>query len=404
MAKPIAYFIHTFPLFSSTFINDEIDEMRKQGEEIVLFAIRAPIHGEYPAAFQRFRDETVYVFPIRLNQFISRHLKCLFQMPLKYLKLLSEIMLNKQMRTKDKVRTVLHFAEGVYFYPEIIAKGCSHLHVHFLFGNASIAYFLKKLYGLNYTLTAHGSDIFVECVMQKEKLAFARWVRVATEFNAIKLRTNLDPGDSMKIEVIPFGIEKPNIVEVTSRESDGKNIRLIAVGRLIWQKAHHFLLNVCKKLKDEGHVFSLRLVGEGPLRSDLESQIKNLNLEEVVILVGALPRELVWQEYQKADVFVLSSISEGSPIVILEALASGLPVIAPSLHGIPEMFRNGVEGLLFETGSEESLYETLKKIIVDETLRKQLGNAAEILSKQLDHKTSITRFRKGIYAHRTGDE
>lgn len=397
---PVAYLIHTFPQYSSTFINDEVDEMRRQGARLRLFAIRRPGDADFPPAFRRFRDETVYVFPLRPARFLARHLACLASRPAAYLGTLAWILTRRGLGWKHRKRTLCHFAEAVHLQPEIRRRGCRHVHVHFLFGNAAIALFLSRLHGMTYSLTAHGSDIFVERVLQAEKLAGARFVRVATRYNARKLEPLLPPARRGILQVIPFGIDRGEIPDHAPGQARGWRgpLRVLAVGRLIWQKAHFLLLQACGMLAEEGLDFRLRIVGEGPLRGELEGRIAESRLGDRVVLAGALPRSEVWREYRNADLFVLSSVSEGSPIVILEAMACGLPVVAPDLHGIPEMIEDGVDGLLFQTGSATAVAEAMRTLMADATLRQRMGIAAETSSRQLDHRTSVERFRRSLEA------
>jgi glycosyltransferase involved in cell wall biosynthesis len=281
--------------------------------------------------------------------------------------------------------------------------------VHFLFGGAAIAYFLHRIHGLTYSLTAHGSDIFVERLLQPEKLAMASFIRVSTEYNAGFLRPIMPEGRRQRLLVIPFGIDRSKIPGRTKAMSQpfqrvnvGPNrmpvksdpVRILTVGRLIWQKAQHLLLEACADLVRQGIGFHLRLVGEGPLRPAIEKQITDLGLAGNVTMVGALPQEQVWLEYRRTDLFILSSISEGSPFVILEAMACGLPVIAPDLHGIPEMIEDSINGRLFKTGSVQSLVEAMMELIKNETIRKRLGATAEISAGQIDLAKSVNRFRK----------
>jgi glycosyltransferase involved in cell wall biosynthesis len=398
MAQMIAYLIHSFPLFSSTFVNDEIDEMRRQGCRIAVFAVQRPSDKEFPPAFARFREETAYVFPIRKGAFLRRHLAAALGRPWRYFGSLAWILGRRGQSPKDRIRSVFHFAEAVYLYPEIKARGCRHIHVHFLLGGAALALFLNRLYGMSYSLTAHGSDIFLEKALQAEKLERSIYTRVATRYNAEFLRPNLPPGRASTLEVIPFGIDRSGLPPGPPESSAGPELRVLAVGRLIWQKAHHLLLEACATARRKGFRFRLRLVGEGPLRPDLEARILALDLAGTVTLEGAWPRERVWAEYRKADLFVLSSVSEGSPFVILEAMAAGLPVLAPALHGIPEMIRDGRDGLLFETGSADSLAEGLERLLGDAALRQRLGSAAEAAANDFDHSRSVGRFRESLFA------
>ncbi|MEO7776773.1 MAG: glycosyltransferase [Fibrobacteria bacterium] len=398
MAQVIAYLIHSFPLFSSTFVNDEIDEMRRQGCRITVFAVQRPSDAEFPPAFARFREETTYVFPMRKGAFLRRQLAAALGRPRRYFGTLAWILGRRGQGLKDRLRSVFHFAEAVYLYPEIRDSGCRHVHVHFLLGGASMALFLNRLYGLSYSLTAHGSDIFLEKAFQAEKLARSVYTRVATRYNADFLRPKLPSDRVSTLEVIPFGIDRSGLPPGPQEAAADPALRLLAVGRLIWQKAHHLLLEACAEALRQGFRIHLRLIGEGPLRPALEAQIRTAGLAEAVTLVGALPREQVWAQYRKADIFVLSSVSEGSPFVILEAMAAGLPVLAPALHGIPEMIRDGEDGLLFQTGSAASLTAGLLRLIKDETLRRRLGSAAEAAAVDFDHSHAVGRFRQSLYA------
>ncbi len=409
MAEMIAYLIHSFPQFSSTFINDEVDEMRRQGEKIVLFAVQRPSSKEYPPDFKRFVDETTYIFPISKWLLLQRHGQALLCKPVCYLRCLLWILIKPELKFRNRIRTLFHFAEAIYLYPEIRLRGCKHIHVHFLFGGASIAYFIQRMHGMTYSVTAHGSDIFVDRLLQSEKLEQSRFIRVSTRYNAGFLQPLMSPERRQRLQVIPFGIDRskiPALVKIPSlafhslvaqaeNESEPKvPLRLLSVGRLIWQKAQHLLLEACAEIANQGYDFHLRLVGEGPLRAALEKQLVDLGLEAKVTLVGALPQDAVWLEYRKADLFILSSISEGSPFVIMEAKACGLPVIAPDLHGIPEMIEDGVDGRLFKTGSSKNLSRRMLELIRNETLRQRIGTTAEISAGQIDLTRSVNRFRQ----------
>lgn len=398
MAQMTAYLIHSFPLYSSTFVNDEIDEMRRQGAKLALFSVQRPGKGEYPEAFGRFARETAYVFPIDPARMFRRHLEALLRKPAAYCGCLGWILVKPDLGIKKRLRSLFHFAEAVYLYPDLRARGCGHVHVHFLLGGASIALFLNRLYGLSYSLTAHGSDIFVDRVLQKEKLTYARFTRLATEYNAAFLRKLVPEKVRATLHVIPFGIDRGNIppkgeAGPASARAPDAPVRILAVGRLIWQKAQHLLLEACAQAQSGGFRFHLRIIGAGPLQADLEARIRSLGLEKQVTLAGAMDSKAVWSEYRNADVFVLSSVSEGSPFVIMEAMACGLPVIAPALHGIPEMIRDGADGRLFRTGSAESLGEALMALLGDPGERERLGRAAEAsAAERFDQRRAVAAF------------
>ncbi|XOD68506.1 MAG: glycosyltransferase [Flavobacteriales bacterium AspAUS03] len=172
-----------------------------------------------------------------------------------------------------------------------------------------------------------------------------------------------------RIQVIYNPIDLEEVIE-KSKERDpkkrDKNLRLIAVGRLMWQKGFDRLINVCHKLKKENFDFELFILGEGPLKGNLIQQIIELGLESHVKLLGF--KENPYPYIRTADVFVMSSYVEGFAYVVLEALILNKVIVSTDIAGPRELLRNGALGLLVEN-SEEGLYEGLKNVLSDDILR-----------------------------------
>lgn len=395
--KRIAYLIHTFPLYSTTFITNEIDQMRRQGAVLKLFAVQPPKPGDYPDDFKRFYDETVYLFPLKPLKIVSRCLSAIIGRPFSFLKTLYEALTWGDLLPKDRIRTLIHLIEALCFYPDFARAGCHHLHVHFLSGGASIALFLNRLYGINYSLTAHGTDIFVEKVLLSEKVRHSKFTRVGTEYNRKYLSGLLPEGCEATVEVIPFGIDVSAMSGTASEPVNNSGIRLLNVGRLTWQKAQDLLLESCAILKKEDIEFSLVIVGEGELRPFLEKKTAELGLSECVTMRGHLSEFEALKEYRSADIFVLSSVSEGFGIVLLEAMANGLAVIAPSLNGIPEIIEDGVNGRLFVPGSARELAQIIKELAQDQVKRMRFADAGFRKVKESYQLTdSVSLFHKSL--------
>lgn len=389
----IAYLIHTFPLYSTTFITNEIDEMRRQGAVLNLFAVQCPGPSEYPDNFRRFYDETTYLFPIKLFKFVTRIIEAIIKRPILFIRTFYEAITWGTLSFKDRTRTIMHFIEALYFYPDLARAGYHHLHVHFLSGGASIALFLNRLYGINYSLTAHGTDIFVEKVLLREKISHSKFTRVGTEYNRKYLYALFPEGCKTSIEVIPFGIDINAIPKPAGRSVQNSGIRLLNVGRLTWQKAQDLLLEACAVLKNEKIEFSLVIVGEGELRPLLEKKIDKLGLSGNVSMPGKMSESHVLKEYHSADIFILSSVSEGFGVVLLEAMASGLAVIAPSLNGIPEIIEDGVNGRLFTPGSVNELALIIKELAEDSEKRMRFAEAGfRKVKESFQLSDSVSRF------------
>jgi glycosyltransferase involved in cell wall biosynthesis len=140
------------------------------------------------------------------------------------------------------------------------------------------------------------------------------------------------------------------------------------------------LLKACHLLKERGYEFDCQIVGEGPLRDDLEAQIRQLGLENVVTLCGALPHQAVIDKYKQSSLFALPCVvqadgeRDGIPNVILEALAMELPVVSTRHSGIPEVIEDGENGLLVPPETEIPLVDALAQLLDDPELRQKLGS------------------------------
>jgi glycosyltransferase involved in cell wall biosynthesis len=130
-------------------------------------------------------------------------------------------------------------------------------------------------------------------------------------------------------------------------------LHLLAVGRLHAVKDHAFLLRACVQLAQHGLDFQCEIAGEGPERGNLERLIREYELEERVRLLGHVPHDQQDSLYQRADVVVLTSRSEGIPLVLMEAMAREKIVVAPAITGIPELVVAGQTGFLYQPGSVE---------------------------------------------------
>lgn len=372
----LGYLLHTFPAYSSTFVVEEIESMRRLGADIQIFAIHIAEAEDMPRNFEPYAKETKSVFPISIPALISEHLKALFSRPVPYGKTLWAAMTKGgPMTLKDRLRTLAHWLEAPRLFRLFRQASVDHVHVHFLFAAASVMFFVNRIYGMPYSLTAHGSDIFVEKLLQREKLSAARFTRVMTSFNQDAL-AQLFPGnnkEAAKLLLIPLGVQNHAFAGELTRP---ERFTFLHVGRMVWQKGQRQLLEACRTLLDKGKTFRLILVGDGVLKNDIVEWTQELGLKDVVNLTGALPKGEILKLYRSSDCFVLSSISEGSPAVLIEAMLEGQPVIAPRLHGIPEMFKDGQEGWLFEPGNAVALAKAMEDAIEKRDVLQRMGGAA----------------------------
>ena len=241
--------------------------------------------------------------------------------------------------------------------------GAQHVHAHFGSNAADIALLCHLLGGPPYSITIHGPEDFdaPRPLSLREKVHHAKFVVAVSEYTRSQLYRWCGLEDWRKIHVIYCGIDEdslpPAIVPVP------KQPRLVNVGRLAEQKGQLLLLEAAARLRSRGIDFELVIVGDGPKRAEVEQRINQFSLENQVRLTGYLGNKDVRAELQRARTLVLPSFAEGLPIVIMEALAQGRPVISTYIAGIPELVQPGINGWLVPAGAVESLVEAMAEAL-----------------------------------------
>jgi len=177
--------------------------------------------------------------------------------------------------------------------------------------------------------------------------------------------------DYAPIKIIPNGIDtskfKPNF------DKENKELRILFVSRLVHRKGPHLLIRAFKRVIKKFDNVSLTFVGSGYMKGTLEELAMSLNITNKIKFLGDVPDESLPQVYSESDIFVLPSLhAESFGLVLLEAMASGLPVVATNVGGIPEVLEDGKEGFLVKP-DERSIADALIKLLEDENLRKAMG-------------------------------
>jgi glycosyltransferase involved in cell wall biosynthesis len=151
---------------------------------------------------------------------------------------------------------------------------------------------------------------------------------------------------------------------------------ILTVGRLMSVKNQQLTIHALAMLREENNSWRLTIVGEGPLKGALQRLSTKLGAQDHVSFVGRVPHgSALWRYFDEADCFVLSSRSEGTPKVLLESMARGLPIVASAVAGVPTILGNNERGLLYSDNNLNDLLRALRKISTDETLRDRLTTA-----------------------------
>ncbi len=374
--RPVAYIVGTYPLLTTTFIDREIELLRRLGLQVDVTALRRP-SGALSAAQRRLVEQVRYVLPVPLWDLVRSHVRFMARRPVTFWRTLVHLVTRPHAGLRARVKTVLHFGEGVHVASLLHGGGYRHLHAHFMDRAATVALVAGRLLDLPFSATAHANDIYVAPVLLPEKLSAARFVATCTRYNADHLRA-VAGGKPVEIACIYHGLDLGGYVPADGSSAAARPT-ILAVGQLKETKGLRHLGAACRILRDRGHDVVCRIVGEGPDRAALRSQIDELGLDGAVELVGALEHPQVVTEYRRATLFALPCVvgadgdRDGIPNVLLEAMAMQLPVVSTRHSGIPEAVIDGTTGVLVPPEDPHALADALARILDDEALRRAMG-------------------------------
>lgn len=375
-APKLAYLVSAYPAISHTFILREIQRLRLLGHEIVTASINRPDRAlndmqEYE------RGEAERTYCVKNHGSRGAMAALLFWFAAAPRQMIAMLRFGFGMASFGRWWSGLAYAiEATMVARWMRAEGVEHLHVHFGNSGASVGVLVKKLTGCHLSYTIHGPDEFDDVPGQHLalKMHAADVVICISQFARGQLMRITDPSHWGKFQVCRLGVD-PAQFRFHLRESCSV-MQLLCVGRLTPQKGQVLLIQALAKVRDASGQFHLTMVGAGPDRQRIEAEVARLDLGERVTLTGALNQDEVRAEFDRADIFVLPSLAEGIPVVLMEAMSSGVPCVTTPVNGIPELIRHGETGLLAVAGDVDSLAERLSRMIATPSLRRAIAGAA----------------------------
>ena len=366
-----AYLFERFPSFGQTFCYREVAELARQGITPPIFSVRNP-KDEPPQDWDARIAKRVHYLPE------ERELLDDVRQASKNRKLTAEIVaaLDEWGRRTDFLRLY----QAVYVGLRLQEMGIGHVHAHFMGMAARTAFWIHKFFPLTFSFTAHANDIFAPRNFEVglDKLVDTARVIVTVSDHAKKFLQERFPERADRIRRIYNGL---NLAEFGRADFSSAPPLILAVGRLIAKKGFADLIGACGLIVERGKSFQCEIIGEGPLENELRGQIERLNLQNRVVLPGAKQQREVRQRLAAANVFVLPSVidPEGGmdnlPTVIMEAMATGLPVVSTKIGGIPEMVVENETGFLLRPGDAVALADAIEKVINNLSLAQKLGQA-----------------------------
>ena len=361
----VAYLINQYPAVSHTFIRREIQALERQGIEVHRIALRGWDTELVDAQDVQERTKTRYVLRAGIAAMIGALIAAAIASPLRAVRALGLAWRMSRSSERPFPVHLAYLGEAALIAWWLRASGASHLHAHFATNPAEIAMLTHVLGGPAYSFTAHGSDIMdrpaqvgLQETVQRAKFAVAvcsfgrnqifKWTSHRVWDRVKVVRCGLQPG---------YGKYAPPVGAIAAR-------RLVCVGRLSKEKGQLLLLRAVElAVRECGEPFEVVLAGDGPMRADVEAAIAKAALAPHVRITGWLDSAGVAQEISQACALVVPSLSEGLPVVIMEAMAHGRPVIAPFLSGIPELVVDEETGWLYPASDSQALAQAMLRCI-----------------------------------------
>jgi len=399
----VAYLANQFPSAVEPYVVDEIEELRRRGLEVIAGSVRRPDESvRLSCAAARDSEsvdpEVVVLQPVPIALMVQAAWLCSRRWR-RIADLLRRVILQGRETFTQRGKALLHTWLGACYalqlqkrrgehvhvqdievqHSQVQHSHVQHIHVHHGYFGAWIAMVAARLLNVNYSMTLHGSDLLMGTAYLDTKLKNCRFCVTISEYNRRYILEHYSTIEAGRIVVARLGVDVPaselfsaaalrsstferSIVRSSGDSQSDSRLHLLAVGRLHAVKDHAFLLRSCVQLRQRGLNFQCEVAGEGPERRNLERLIREYGLEERVRLLGHVPHERQDSLYRRADVVVLTSRSEGIPLVLMEAMARGKIVVAPAITGIPELVVAERTGFLYEPGSVEDFVARVLRI------------------------------------------
>jgi glycosyltransferase involved in cell wall biosynthesis len=357
----VGYVVNQYPKISHSFIRREIRALEARGVRVSRYSVRAAVDTLVDPADIEERSSTRVVLSSPVLEFATAAVGAL-RRPVRLLRALS---LALQAGWKSERGLALHFvylAEAAVVARWAEAERIGHLHAHFGTNSASVAMLAAALAAIPFSFTVHGPEEFdkVHAIALPLKLEQASFAVAISAYGRSQLLRWIPHGQWGKVCIVRCGVDA-RFLDSAARV--GEPGRLLCVARLSEQKGLPVLIEACRLLKMRGVRFRMVIAGDGPLRDEIERQIRANDLGDVIDLLGWVDERRIIEETHAACGFVLPSFAEGLPVVLMESMALGKPVVTTWVAGIPELVAAGDSGWLCPPSDVEALAAAMQDLL-----------------------------------------
>lgn len=359
----VAYLVNQYPRISHSFIRREIAALEKAGQPIARFSVRRAAEALVDPADRAEQARTRVLLEAGPFALAGALLRTALARPRRFVRALRLTLALARRADRGWLAHAAYLAEACLLRAWLAEAGAVHLHAHFATNPAAVAMLCRELGGPPYSFTVHGPHEFdhPEFLALTAKIERAAFVAAVSSFGRSQLYRWCGREHWPKIAVVHCAVDETYLAAPPPPPPEAP--RLVCVGRLCEQKGQLLLVQALGALAAAGTPCELVLVGDGELRPQLEALAAELGVTDRLTITGWADGEQVRRRLASARALVLPSFAEGLPVVIMEALALGRPVISTYVAGIPELVEPGVCGWLVPAGSLEALTAGMRRAL-----------------------------------------
>jgi len=343
----VAYFTNLYPRATDTFIQREVEYLRLHGLDVSTYSVRRS--GSEHDVSESIREEkrrTRYLLPVTPLALMAENISALLRSPLRYVAALRLALRTSRPGLRGLVLQIAYFQEAVLLASRLRSDGIKHLH--------------------------NGSHIFFDATnwALREKVRHARFIVCIGHFCRSQIMLFSDAADWGKLKIVRCGVDTRRLFPMTIRTRAEK---LLYTGRLSVEKGLSVLFESLKLLGDAGRDYELTLVGDGVDRDRLEALARELAIDRHLVFAGYRSQEEVGEYLRQSDIFILPSFAEGVPVSLMEAMVTGIPVVATNVGGVSELVQSEHTGLLVPPADSEALAQAIARYQDDQELRRRVA-------------------------------
>jgi glycosyltransferase involved in cell wall biosynthesis len=398
--KTIAYVSSQFPLRSETFVYREVRGLRSRGRDVVAVTLYPPTDPP-PAADDLVRGRLmVYGFAkvatlhAASREAVSHPLRSLRTM----LTAWKDVLLPREpMTVKARLKLPVQATAALGLAHRLRARGVRHVHAHFAHAPATVAMYAARQLGVPFSFTGHANDLFQRRTLLKRKLRRAAFVGCISQWHRGFYRS-ICRRDDEDYPVIRCGVDVDAFAPADREHDPSKPLAVLTVCRLVEKKGVDTLLRALHAFDPAGERWRLTIAGDGPQRSRLETLASELQVGSAVRFLGAVDNDAVRDLLGGSDVFALpcrvdsAGDKDGIPVVLMEAMACGVPVIAGDLEAIRELIEHEKSGLLVDGSRVEPTRDAIARLADAELLRRALAHAGRVrVREEFSLQTTLDR-------------